>query len=53
MVFFTIEDDDQAGIEVGLLPQNLRKGDVISWEVVLTSQPTDNVLVTVSVSVAS
>ena len=45
---FTIEDDDQAGVEVGLQPQNLREGDVLTWEVVLTSQPTAEVLVTVS-----
>ena len=44
---FTIVDDDEAGVVVGLRPQNLREGDVLSWEVVLTSQPTEDVFVTV------
>ena len=47
MVSFTIEDDDEAGVEVRLRPQNLREGDELTWEVVLTSQPTAEVLVTV------
>ena len=47
VVSFTIEDDDEAGVEVRLRPQNLREGDVLSWEVILTSEPTEDVFVTV------
>ena len=49
VVFFTIEDDDEAGVEVRLRPQMLQEGDVLSWEVVLSTEPTAAVMVMPSV----
>ena len=50
-VLLTIVDDDEAGIDlVGLNRQNVREDDVIAWTVALRSQPTEDVMVAVSVS---
>ena len=47
---FTITDDDTAGVRVGLRDQSVRKENVVVYEVVLTSEPTANVVVTVAVT---
>ena len=50
-VLLTIVDDDEAGIDlVGLNRQNVREGDEVVWTVALRSQPTEDVMVAVSVS---
>ena len=46
---FVIADDDRAGVEVTLEPRNVREGEEISYDVVLTSEPAADVEVAVTV----
>ena len=47
---FTIEDDDSAGVELSLMGQTVHEGDGVTWTVALSSQPTADVNVAVSVT---